>query len=59
MMAEIMCPHCFEEFEVEEYSSGECPSCHRMEYHWEEYWDEEDDDGWMGFEWDIIANTNK
>jgi len=57
MKEEIMCPHCFEEFEVEEYSSGECPGCHRMKYHWEEYWDEEEEDGWMGFEWDVIKHT--
>lgn len=57
-MEEILCPHCFHEFEVEEYSHGECPNCHEMEYSWEEYWDEnEPDDGWLGFEWNAVKDS--
>jgi hypothetical protein len=56
-MEEIMCPHCFNEFKVEEYSFGECPKCHEMEYSWEEYWDEDDPDGGsMGFEWEPVKS---
>ena len=55
-----MCPHCFHHFEVEEYSYGECPNCHEMEYAWEEYWDEDNPDGeWMGFEWGPKINYHE
>jgi predicted nucleic acid-binding Zn-ribbon protein len=51
-MEEIICISCGHAFEVEEYSFGECPKCHKAEYSWEEYWDEKDPDaGYGGFEW--------
>jgi hypothetical protein len=54
-MNELLCPHCFHEFMVEDYDSGDCPNCGEMYYYWEEEWDEdlpEDDAGWMGFVWE-------
>ena len=52
-MEEIMCPHCFNEIKVEDYSQGVCPNCKTMQYYWDEFWDEEDEDGgWMGFIWE-------
>lgn len=55
-----MCPHCHHKFKVDDYEHGPCPNCGEMEYVWEEYWDEKDEDGgWMGFEWHPILNKTK
>jgi len=36
-MNKLKCPYCNHEFEVEDYSCGDCPNCGKS-YHWGDDW---------------------
>ena len=51
MIETIKCPDCKHEFEVETYSSGDCPSCNKV-YYWDDDWNyETEQEGNPGFYW--------
>ncbi len=47
----MYCPRCKEEFEAEDWVSGECPKCDN-EYYFEEDCLEDYSDCWMTIEWE-------
>jgi Zn finger protein HypA/HybF involved in hydrogenase expression len=52
-MEEIKCPKCSHEFEVEDYTSGDCPNCGESHYYWDDDWNyETEEEGFPGFYWE-------
>lgn len=56
MMEEITCPVCNHSFMVPNFSSGNCPNCHKTEYYWDEGWDHETNETDYGFYWNELDN---
>jgi Zn finger protein HypA/HybF involved in hydrogenase expression len=37
-MTKLECPECHHIFMVDEYDSGDCPNCNKMQYYWDDDW---------------------
>jgi predicted nucleic acid-binding Zn-ribbon protein len=52
-MTEIECIGCGHVFEVDDYTSGDCPNCNKYSYYWDEAYDYEGNIIlWEGFNWE-------
>jgi len=50
----IECPNCSHQFNVEDFSAGNCPNCRIASYYWDDDWDYIYElEGSPGFRWDI------
>ena len=56
-MNELECIYCHHKFLVEDYDSGDCPSCKKAHYYWDYVLDEETCEELLsGFEWEFILD---